>query len=84
MEVGCERGRIMRELAKACGGMRVELVDGLKVFNDGGYVRALPCEQKSALKILAESFSSEIAAELAADFADRTRRIDLSDRKRGK
>lgn len=84
VEVGCERGRIMRELAKACGGMSVELVDGLKVFTDGGYVRALPCEQKSALKILAESFSSEIAAELAADFADRTRRIDLSDRKRGK
>jgi len=84
VELGSERGKIMRELAKACDGMSVELVDGLKIFTDGGYVRAVPSTQKSALRISAESFSSEIAAELAADFADRTRRLDLKDRNLGK
>jgi mannose-1-phosphate guanylyltransferase/phosphomannomutase len=78
VEIPCEtdKSAVMRMLTESCRSMNCELVGGLRIGVDGGYVRITPSASKRALRVAAESFSAEVARELAVNFADRAMRFD--------
>ncbi len=78
LEIPCEsdKSAVMRKLTESCRSMSCELVGGLRICVDGGYVRITPSASKRTLKVAAESFAEELARELAVNFADRAMRFD--------
>lgn len=71
----CEKSDLMRMLAEK---MQPETSDGrggMTFRQSNGTIRVTPSAKRSALKILAEGFSEEIAREIAVDFAERAGRI---------
>ncbi|MDR0326265.1 MAG: NTP transferase domain-containing protein [Oscillospiraceae bacterium] len=65
--VRADRGAVMRELARLFPG--AELSEGIRSRARGGWVRVAPLPNRSALRIIAEGMSAELADELYADFA---------------
>jgi hypothetical protein len=72
--VESERGAVMRELARALPG--AELDEGIRARARGGWIRVAPAPNRRALRIIAEGLSTELAAELYADFARKVRELD--------
>ena len=67
--VGCswkEMGRVMRSLVETERSDRVELMDGVKVRSDKGWVLIRPNGDLTAYRVVAGSFNGEYAQERAA------------------
>jgi mannose-1-phosphate guanylyltransferase/phosphomannomutase len=71
-EVPCpwsEKGRIMRMLMSETRDQSVELVDGIKIFNEGGWVLILPDLDEPTFKIIAQSQSFQHAKAMIAQYS---------------
>jgi len=66
-----EKGAVMRLLVERSGNRRVELVDGVKVFHDGGWALILPDPDEPQTHVWAEGRNPEGARELAGEYARR-------------
>jgi len=74
--VPCEwemKGSIMRHLIDATKEERVELVDGVKIFRDGGWVIVVPDSDRPFFHVNAEAPTERQARELAQNYIDQIR-----------
>lgn len=60
-----EKGMIMRRLIEEAKDTRVELLDGIKVFSEEGWILILPDGEEPVFKIVSEAASQEAAEKLA-------------------
>ncbi|MFV0315739.1 MAG: sugar phosphate nucleotidyltransferase [Microthrixaceae bacterium] len=66
-----EKGLVMRSLVEQTQGRDVELVDGVKVFHDQGWVLVLPDPEEPLTHIWAEGSSAAEARSLTQEYARR-------------
>ncbi|WP_409342697.1 sugar phosphate nucleotidyltransferase [Paenibacillus sp. MBLB4367] len=60
-----DKGKVMRCLMEETEGKRVELIDGIKVFHDGGWTLILPDSDEPVVQVYAHAASRQKAEELA-------------------
>ncbi len=74
--VGCswkEMGRVLRSLVETEPGERVELIDGVKVKSDNGWILVRPNRDFTACRIIAGSYNAEYAKELTDLYLEKVR-----------
>lgn len=64
-----DKGRVMRYLLEEAEGEEVELIDGIKVFHEGGWTLVLPDGEEPYVQVFAHSLSPQKAEELAHAYA---------------
>jgi mannose-1-phosphate guanylyltransferase/phosphomannomutase len=64
------KGTVMRLLIEALKGMETDHTDGIKVFEDGGWVQLLPDPDEPVFDIYAEGTSREESERLEAKYRD--------------
>ena len=69
-----QKGMVMRSLMEMAA-RDVELVDGVKIRYDGGWMLALPDPEDPVTHIWAESTSDNEARKLAQEYARRIRQL---------
>jgi mannose-1-phosphate guanylyltransferase/phosphomannomutase len=67
------KGKVMRRLLEDHDGRAVDLVDGLKVFVDGGFVLVRPDPDEPAYHVVASVNDEEMGRRLVAEYLDRVR-----------
>lgn len=60
------KGKVMRYLVEKTANMRVELIDGIKIWEEDGWALAIPSPDKAYFNIIAESYEKKKAEELLA------------------
>lgn len=58
------KGKVMRYLVEKTAKMRVELIDGIKVWEEDGWALAIPSPDKAYFNIMAESYEKKRTEEL--------------------
>ncbi|MGE5557131.1 MAG: sugar phosphate nucleotidyltransferase [Bacillota bacterium] len=72
------KGRVMRTLIEQAEPQNpVELLDGIKIFHDGGWALVLPDSEEPLFKVLSEATSQEEADALAHMYIERINQIQL-------
>jgi len=77
-EVGCswrDVGRVLRSLVETEKENRVELLDGVKVKSDKGWVHISPSEGFLSCKVLAGGYSEEYSKELTDIYLEKVRKL---------
>ena len=69
------KGTVMRELMEQSKGRDVDLVDGVKVFHNDGWVLLLPDPEQPVTHIWAESGTAADAESLAREYSRRVQQI---------
>ncbi len=67
------KGKVMRRLLEDHDGRAVDLVDGLKVFVDGGFVLVRPDPDEPAYHVVASVGDEETGRRLVAEYLERVR-----------
>ena len=70
-----QKGMVMRTLVELSKDREVDLIDGVKVHHDGGWVLALPDPEEPITHIWAEGDSDTAARRLAQEYARRIRQL---------
>lgn len=79
VECGWEsKGKVIRKLIQENGGGRIETLEGVKVFRDGGWVLVLPDGERPVCSVISESMSAEFAEELTNIYVRKIREISRS------
>ncbi|MCU1498676.1 MAG: nucleotidyl transferase [Acidimicrobiales bacterium] len=68
-----QKGLVMRTLVELSKDRRLELIDGVKVFHDDGWVLALPDPEEPVTHIWAEGVDQPAARSLAQEYVRRIR-----------
>lgn len=68
------KGKIMRELIQQTAGLKREIIDGVRILYDDGWVLILPDPARPQFFVLSESSSAEKATELADHYSELLRR----------
>jgi len=68
-----EKGKVMRLLIEETKGETVELLDGIKVFTEGGWTLILPDSDEPLFQVFAQGSTKQEAEELAGAFAEKIR-----------
>jgi mannose-1-phosphate guanylyltransferase/phosphomannomutase len=66
-----DKGRVLRQLVAQQQRRRMELYEGVKIWDDRGWALVLPDSEKPRFNIYAQGNSEEFADELAAEFSER-------------
>jgi len=77
-EVECSwdaKGRVIKKIIQEHYGSKVEMIDGVKVYNDKGWVLVLPDADRPVCSVIGEGFSEEFAEELTNIYARKIREI---------
>jgi mannose-1-phosphate guanylyltransferase/phosphomannomutase len=69
------KGTVMREIVEWAGDREIELIDGVKVIDDGEWALVLPDPDEALTHVWAEADTDEDAHGLAEDFVDRIRQV---------
>ncbi|NLL17880.1 MAG: nucleotidyltransferase, partial [Clostridia bacterium] len=69
------KGQVMRRLIEKHNNAKVELVDGIKIYEDQGWALVLPDADEPVYRVYSEGFSQEAAAELAAFYVDEIQKL---------
>jgi mannose-1-phosphate guanylyltransferase/phosphomannomutase len=67
------KGKVMRRLLEEHQGRDLDLVDGLKVFVDGGFVLVRPDPDEPSYHVVASVDDPELAQRLVDEYLDRVR-----------
>ena len=70
-----QKGTVMRSLIEMSKDREVELVDGVKVHHEGGWVLSLPDPEEPVTHVWAEADSPAAARRLAQEYARRIRQL---------
>lgn len=68
-----QKGKIMRRLVEETNGSQVELIEGLKVYQPGGWALVLPDPEEPVCRVIGEGSSEEKAGSLADFYLERVR-----------
>ncbi|MFA5536950.1 MAG: sugar phosphate nucleotidyltransferase [Bacillota bacterium] len=74
--IACPReagGKFMRKIIEEKGKNKIELVDGIKIYEDDSWALILPDPDEPAYRIYSESFSQEAASELTAFYVNKVK-----------
>lgn len=66
-----DKGRVMRRLIEETDGEDVQLIDGIKVYDDHGWTLILPDSEEPLFHVYSEAQSQEIAEEIAGIYVSR-------------
>jgi mannose-1-phosphate guanylyltransferase/phosphomannomutase len=80
-EVECPwnaKGKVIRQIIQEQPGNMIETMEGVKIYNDDGWVLILPDAELPVCKVISESHSQEFAEELSSFYADKIREISRS------
>ena len=80
-EVECNwdsKGKVIRKLIQEHTGGRVETLEGVKLYRDGGWVLVLPDAEKPLCSVIGESVNTEFAEELTNIYVRKVREISRS------
>lgn len=66
-----DKGRVLRQLVAQQQKRKMELYEGVKIWDDRGWALVLPDSEKPRFNIYAQGNSEEFAEELAAEFSER-------------
>ena len=70
-----QKGAVMRSLVELTKDRTIELVDGVKVLHDDGWVLALPDPEEPVTRVWAEAATDVDARKLAQEYARRIRQL---------
>jgi mannose-1-phosphate guanylyltransferase/phosphomannomutase len=70
-----QKGMVMRSLVELSKDREVELIDGVKVFHDGGWALAVPDPEEPVTHIWAEAASAAEARGLVQEYVRRVRQL---------
>ncbi len=73
--VHSEKGSIIKKLIEEFEGYETDLTEGIKIFDERGWVLVVPDSTLSAVNIISEGYNIEAANELSADMIDRIKQI---------
>ncbi len=65
-----KKGQVMRTLITATEHKKRQLIDGVRVFEDGGWVLVMPDRLKASFGILAEAESQETVDRIISEYSD--------------
>lgn len=77
-EVECpwtEKGKVIREIIQENANETLETIDGVKIYNDLGWVMVLPDSEQPTCTVISEGYTAELAEELASVYIDKIREI---------
>ncbi len=77
-EVECpweSKGKVIRKIMQENNGEGIETLEGVKVFQEGGWVLVLPDAEKPVCNVISESYSAEFAEELTNIYINKIREI---------
>lgn len=77
-EVECPweaKGKVIRHIMQENSGQGIETLEGVKVFQEGGWVLVLPDAEKPVCNVISESYSAEFAEELTNIYINKIREI---------
>lgn len=77
-EVECSwsaKGKVIRQLMQEQNADSVEMLEGVKLHRDGGWVLVLPDAEQPVCRVISESHSAEFAEELSAIYVNKIREI---------
>lgn len=77
-EVECPwdaKGRVIRQIIQETDGGSVETLEGVKVYQENGWVLVLPDAEQPLCKVISESYSAEYAEELTNIYVNKVREI---------
>ncbi len=80
-EVECSwdsKGKVIRRLIQEHTGNRLETLEGVKMYNDNGWVLVLPDGEKPICSVIGESVNAEFAEELTNIYVRKVREISRS------
>lgn len=80
-EVECswdKKGKVVRKLIQEHSGSRIDTLEGVKVYDEKGWVLVLPDSERPLCKIIGEGISEEFAEELTNIYVRKVREISRS------
>jgi mannose-1-phosphate guanylyltransferase/phosphomannomutase len=80
-EVECSwdaKGKVIREIIQQNSGESIETLEGVKVYQDNGWVLVLPDAEQPICKVISESDTAEFAEELTNIYVKKIREISRS------
>jgi len=80
-EVECgwnAKGKVIRRLIQEHSGAKLEILEGVKVYNDNGWVLVLPDAEKPVCTVISEGSDAEFAEELTNIYVRKVREISRS------
>lgn len=70
-----EKGKVMRKLVEEAREQRAEMIDGVKIFHEYGWVVVLPDADEPVCRVVAEAQSQKLAEEMAASYVLKIKQI---------
>ncbi|MCR4435580.1 MAG: mannose-1-phosphate guanyltransferase [Clostridiales bacterium] len=80
-EVECPwdaKGKVIRQIIQEADGESIETLEGVKVYQNNGWVLILPDAEQPVCKVISESYSAEFAEELSNIYVNKIREISRS------
>jgi mannose-1-phosphate guanylyltransferase/phosphomannomutase len=77
-EVECswdKKGKVVRKIIQEHSGSRIDTLEGVKVYNEKGWVLVLPDSEKPLCRVIGEGASEEFAEELTNIYVRKVREI---------
>ncbi|WP_418790594.1 sugar phosphate nucleotidyltransferase [Phosphitispora sp. TUW77] len=65
-----QKGTVMRKLLEEVGNRKVELIDGIKIFTEEGWILVLPDCEQPVFRVLSEASTMEAAQRLTDYYTD--------------
>jgi len=69
------KGRVIRKLMEDKDAEKIETLEGVKIYEDQGWVLVLPDAEKPMCRVISEGYSTEFAEELASIYENKIREI---------
>ena len=69
------KGTVIKELMDRFSSYETDFTDGVKVFDDRGWVLVVPDGNAPSMRVISEGMSAEMASELAAEMVDKIKEI---------
>jgi mannose-1-phosphate guanylyltransferase/phosphomannomutase len=77
-EVACPwnaKGRVIRQIIEERSDGKIETIEGVKVYQDDGWVLVLPDAEQPICKVISEGYSAEFAEELSNIYVEKIKEI---------
>ena len=69
------KGKVIRQIIQENEDKNIETLEGVKIYNDNGWVLVLPDAERPICNIISESYNDEFAEELTNIYANKVREI---------
>lgn len=70
-----EKGLLIKTMAAQSQGKKIEFTDGIKIYEQGGWILVLPHSGKDACRVVCEGYTEEFAQELMGEYQHRIEEI---------